>query len=187
MSDKKKKKTFDNLKHDFTPEQVLVRVTPKDKKSIIQEVQLYNVPNNQPGHRFVIVQEHYRWGYGYREGDDMNIPLTWRSDRMYFDNTVGHGAELDDLCLVTFDYDGDWTDEQKEDFEDKWHNGDPDDDDKRSGLGWVYDYQNTWKIEEENLIIIGPFKFDVVDKSEYNKIYIEDWQPPKEVEQKNKE
>jgi len=175
-----KQKTFDYIKHGFTPEQVLVRVTPKDKKSITQNVQLYNVPANQPGHRFVEVNETYRWGYGYREGDDMNWAWVWNTNQQYCDPTMGHGAELDDLCSVTFDYDGDWTDEMKEDFENKWYNGDPDDDDGRTGLGWIYDYQDTWQIEEENLIINGPFKFDVMDKDDYGKIYIEDWQPPKE-------
>lgn len=175
-----KQKTFDYIKHGFTPEQVLVRVTPKDKKSITQEVQLYNVPANQPGHRFVIVNETYRWGYGYREGDDMNWAWVWNTNQQYCDPNIGHGAELDDLCSVTFDYDGDWTDEQKEDFENKWYNGDPDDDDGRTGLGWIYDYQDTWQIEEENLIVNGPFKYDVIDKDEYGKVYIEDWQPPRE-------
>jgi len=87
----------------------LVRITPKHKKSITQEVQLYNVPIDQPGYRFVIVQETYRWGYGYREGDDMNWPYAWKGDQLYCDSTIGHGAELDDLCFVTFDYSRDWT------------------------------------------------------------------------------
>ena len=174
-----KQKTFDYLKHGFTAEQVLVRITPVNKKSITQEVQLYNVPINQPGYRSVIVQETYRWGYGYREGDDMVWPYAWKGDQLYCDSTIGHGAELDDLCSVTFDYSRDWTEEEKAEFEEFWYNGDPDDKDGRTGLGWVYDYQDKWNIEEENLIIDGPFKFDVMDKDEYDKIYIEDWQPPK--------
>jgi hypothetical protein len=182
-----KQKTYDYLKHGFTPEQVLVRITPQHKKSITQEVQLYNVPSDQPGYRFVIVQETYRWGYGYREGDDMNYPYAWKGDQLYCDSTIGHGAELDDLCSVTFDYSRDWTDEEKAEFEEFWYNGDPEDDDGRTGLGWIYDYQDKWNIEEENLIIDGPFKFDVVDKDDYGKIYIEDWQPPQEESTEEKD
>ena len=178
-------KTFDYIKHGFTPEQVVVRLTPKYKKSITQEVQLYNVPVDQPDHRFVIVNETYRWGYGYREGDDMNWPYIWNTDQHQCDSTIGHGAELDDLCSITFDYDGAWTDEQKAEFEDRWYNGDPEDDDGRSGMAWLYDYQDHWQIEEENLYIDGPVKYDVMDKHDYGKIYIEDWQPPKPEEQQN--
>jgi len=174
-----KQKTFDYLKHGFTPEQVVVRITPLDKKSISQSIQLYNVPVDRPEHRFVEVNETYRWGYGYREGDDINWP-TWNTDQHHCDDTVGHGAELDDLCSVTFDYDGAWTDEQKEDFEDKWYNGDPEDDDGRSGMGWLYDYQMTWQVEDEQLIINGPVRYDVMDRTEYNKVYIEDWKPQTE-------
>jgi hypothetical protein len=186
-SRQEKQNLVDNIKHGFRPEDVVVRITPLHKKSITQMVQLYNVPVGQPGHRFVEVNETYRFGYGYREGDDMNYPYAWNGDTLYCDSTIGHGAELDDLCSVDFNYDGDWTDEQKEDFEDKWYNGDPEDNDGRSGLGWVYDYQDTWQIEDEQLLVDGPFKFDVMDKTHYNKIYIENWQPPKENnEEENK-
>jgi hypothetical protein len=170
----------DNIKHGFRPEDVVVRITPQHKKSITQMIQLYNVPVGEPGHRFVEVNETYRWGYGYKEGDDMNWPYQWRTNQHYCDPSIGHGAELDDLCSVWFDFDGNWTDEQKEDFEDKWYNGDPNDDDGRCGMGWVYDYQDTWQIEDEQLIVDGPFKYDIIDKTQYNKIYIENWQPTKE-------
>jgi len=166
---------------------VLIRVTPKHKKSITQEVQLYNVPVDQSGHRSVAVSETYRWGHGYREGDDMNWPYIWQGDQIYCDSTIGPGADLDDLCSVDFNYDGEWTDEQKEDFEDKWYNGDSNDDDGRSGMAWLFDYQGEWNVEEENLIINGPYKFDVIDKDEYGKIYIEDWQPPVEESTEEKD
>lgn len=52
-----KQKTFNYLKHGFTKEDVFVRLTPKNKKSITQMIQLYNVPVNEPGHRFVEVRE----------------------------------------------------------------------------------------------------------------------------------
>lgn len=177
-----KQKTFNYIKHGFTADDVYIRLTPKRKKSITQMIQLYNVPVNQPDHRFVEIRETYRFGVGYKEGTDLDYPLLLlpQGGETYCDPQVGHGADLDDLCSVWFDYDGAWTEEQKSDFEDKWYNGDPNDDDGRSGMGWVYDYQDTWQIEDEQLIIDGhvdDIKFDIVSKTEYNKVYIEDYKP----------
>ena len=180
-----KEKVFDYLKHGFTAEDVYVRLTPKRKKSITQMIQLYNVPGDQPDHRFVEVRETYRWGVGYQEGENLDYPflLMPQGGQTYCDPEVGHGADLDDSCSVWFDYDGAWTEEQKADFEDKWHNGDPEDDSGRSGMGWVYDYQDTWQIEDEQLIIDGDvddIKYDIVSRKEYNKVFIEDYKPKKE-------
>ena len=68
-----KQKVFDYLKHGFTAEDVYVRLTPKRKKSITQMIQLYNVPGDQPDHRFVEVRETYRWGVGYHEGENLSL------------------------------------------------------------------------------------------------------------------
>ena len=170
---------FDKLKHGFTTDEVVVRITPLHKKSITQMVQLYDIPND-PNQKFVEINETYRWGYGYKEGDDMNYDYNWRGDTIYCDSQIGHGAELDDLCSVWFDYEGPWTDEEKQQFEETWENGDPEDPDGRSGFGWLYDWNEKWQIEDEELIVNGPFKFDVIDKDHYDKIYIEDWKPQEE-------
>jgi hypothetical protein len=157
-----KKKIFDYIKHGFTQDDVYIRLTPKNKKSVNMMIQLYNVPVNEPGHRFVQVNEMYRWGYGYMEGDTLDYPnlILPQNGQTYCDPTVGHGSDLDDLCAVDF-----------------WYNGDPDDDDGRSGLGWVYDYQDTWQIEDEQIIIDRDVKYDIVSKTEYNKVFIEDYKP----------
>jgi len=181
---KEKQELLDNIKHGFNKDDAVVRITPLHKKSITQMVQLYDIPND-PNQKFVEINETYRWGYGYKEGDDMNYEHNWKGDTIWCDSTIGHGAELDDLCSVFFDYEGPWTDEEKEEFEDRWYNGDPEDNDGRSGMGWLYDYQDKWQIEDEQLIINGPFKFDVMDAKEYNKIYIEDWKPVFETEEGN--
>jgi len=180
-----KLKTFNYLKHGFTADDVFIRLTPLSKKSITQMIQLYNVPINEPGHRFVEVRETYRWGCGFREGDDLNWPslLMPQNGITHCDPYVGHGNELDDLCGIWFDYDGDWTDEQKEDFEQKWYNGDDADDDGRSGLGWVHDYQEEWQVEDEQIIIDGEvedIKYDVIHRNDFTKIFIEDYKPQQE-------
>jgi hypothetical protein len=180
-----KQKTFDYLKHGFTQDDVVIRLTPQSKKSITQMIQLYNVPANEPGHRFVEIRETYRWGHGYMEGENLDWPdlITPQNGQTYCDPQVGHGSELDDLCAVWFDYDGEWTDEQKEEFEDRWYNGDPNDDDGRSGMAWLHDYQTEWQIEDDQIIIDGEvedIKYDIMSKTEYNKVFIEDYKPNKE-------
>src|SRR6056300_1243860 len=180
-----KQKTFNYLKHGFTADDVFIRLTPLSKKSITQMIQLYNVPINKPGHRSVEVRETYRWGCGFREGDDLNWPslLMPQNGITHCDPYVGHGNELDDLCGVWFDYEGEWTDEEKEAFEDNWYNGDVNDDDGRSGMAWLMDNQDTWNVEDENIIIDGEvedIKYDIVSKKEYNKVFIEDYKPTKE-------
>jgi len=35
-------------------------------------------------------------------------------------------------------------------------------------------------VEDEQLIINGPVRYDVMDRTEYNKVYIEDWKPQTE-------
>ena len=92
----------------------------------------------------------------------------------------GHGADLDDLCAIDFNFDGDWTEAEQADFSDRWYNGDPNDDDGRSGMAWVHDYQDEWQIEDEQIIVLGPVQFDIVDKKEYGKIHIEDYKPTTE-------
>ena len=57
------------------------------------------------------------------------------------------------------------------------------DDDGRSGMAWLMDYQDTWNVEDENIIIDGEvedIKYDIVSKKEYNKVFIEDYKPIKE-------
>lgn len=52
--------------------------------------------------------------------------------------------------------------------------------DGRSGMAWVHDYQDHWQIEDDQIIVLGPVQFDIMDKTDYNKIYIEDYQPTTE-------
>lgn len=171
MSDQK---LFDAIKYGFTEDEVFIRITPLHKKSISQTIQLYDIPND-PSQRFVEVTETYRWGYGYLEGEDLNWQNTLSSNFFHCDPMIGHGAELDDLISVVFEYDGPWTDEEKQNFETLWENGDPDDPDGRNGFGWAYDWTEDWQIEDDFLEISGPVKLDIVDKTDYNKVYIEDY------------
>jgi hypothetical protein len=175
-----KQKTFDYIKHGFTQDDVVVRVKPLEKKSVIQMIQLYDKVGEDQ--RFVEVNETYRWGFGYLDGDSLEWEGNFQGAEFHCSPEVGHGADLDDLVAVDFDYGGPWTEEQKEEFEDRWYNGDPADDDGRSGMGWVHDWQTEWQIEDDSIIVMGPVQFDVVSKTEYNKVFIEDYKPNKETD-----
>ena len=178
-----KQKVFDYLKHGFTQDQVLLRVRPQHKKSVEMVYELYDKPANQPDHRFVTVTEVYRWGEGYAEGDRLDRAQDFVNNNLLdFDITVGHGPELDDLIAIYYDYSGDheWTEEEKRQFQGRWENGEPDDEDGRSGASWLYDVQDEWQVEIETLYIHGPYRLDIVDKDEYNKVYIEDYKPTEE-------
>ena len=180
-----KQKTFDYIKHGFTADEVWIRLTPKRKKSITHMIKVYDIPND-PKQKFVEIRETYRSGQAYMDVSNLDYPslfLMPQQGHTYCNPEDGHGNELDDLCGVWFDYDGDWANEDKEAFEDKWYNGDPADDDGRSGMAWLMDYQDTWNVEDENIIIDGAvedIKYDIVSKKEYNKVFIEDYKLTKE-------
>ena len=172
-----KHKTFDYIKYGFTADDVVVRITPRHKKSIAQSILINNIKDKG---KTVEVTEMYRWGVGYREGNELDYPELLSGDYFSCDSQIGHGNDLDDLCSVDFSYMGEWSEEEKQNFEDRWYNGDPDDDDGRSGAGWLYDWQDQWDIEQDYITINGPVKFDVVSKLEYDKVFIEDFKPKTE-------
>jgi hypothetical protein len=71
------------------------------------------------------------------------------------------------LCAVDFDFDESFTEEEKEEIEQLWANGDPNDEYERSGAAWLYDYSD-WEVEEDSITILGPFVVDKIDEDVYN-------------------
>lgn len=143
----------------------LYRITPIDKKSIYAVYDVYKI-NEQDEMKGFVVRELYRWGQGFREIDD---PVYLEDKSIVCDPNLGYGAELDDCISIDFDYDGEWTDIEKEQLENCWCNGDPEDPDMRMGAAWLYDYSD-WEVEEDFLEIIGPFKVDIIDDIDYNTV-----------------
>ena len=141
----------------------LYRITPVDKKSIYAVYDVYKTDDNGETRGFV-VRELYRWGVGFRELDE---PVYAEDKWIICNPQLGWGNDLDDGISIDFEFDGEWTDEEKEDIEDKWANGDPEDPDSRCSAAWLYDY-SVWEVEEDYIEIIGPFKVDIVDEDVYN-------------------
>ena len=143
---------------------ILYRIKPTDKKSVEA---FYDVYKRMPDGtiRGWNVTELYRWGQGFVENED---ELPYSDDKYHcVDPTIGWGCELDDLCAVDFEFDDSFTDEEKAEIEEFWENGDPNDEDGRSGAAWLYDYSD-WEIEEDTITILGPFTVDKIDEDVYN-------------------
>lgn len=136
--------------------EVLYRIRPVDKKSIEAFYDVYKELPDGSTKGFTIT-ELYRWGQGFVDSED-DIPFI-ETKRCVVDPALGDGCELDDLISVDFDYDDDFTDEEKQEIEDAWYDG---------GLGWLVDGEHDWLIDYESITIYGPYKVDKITYSDYN-------------------
>ena len=142
---------------------------PTDKKSIYAVYDVYKT-DSEGNTRGFVVRELYRWGQGFRTFDE---PVYLEDNWIICDPGIGWGSELDDLISLDFEFDDDFTEEEKEEIGKLWCNGDPDDEFERSGAAWLYDFSD-WVVEEDYIEIAGPFKVDIVDEDLYNEVIEED-------------
>jgi hypothetical protein len=140
---------------------ILYRIKPLHKKSIEA---LYDAVDKDNNRRWSVT-ETYRWGQGFVE-DESELPFSDDSEHNV-DPSIGWGCELEDLCAVDFEFDESFTEEEKEEIEELWANGDPNDEYERSGAAWLYDYSN-WEVEGDTITILGPFTVDKIDEDVYN-------------------
>jgi len=131
---------------------ILYRIKPLHKKSIEA---LYDIVDDN--NRRWSVTETYRWGQGFVE-DESELPFSDDSEHNV-DPNIGWGCELDDLCSVWFEFDDSFTDEEKEIIEQGWED---------TGLNWVLEGDNNWKVEADYITILGPFTVDKIDEDVYN-------------------
>jgi hypothetical protein len=130
----------------------LYRITPQEKKSIEIYYEIFEEGNNGEIRNWNL-RELYRWGLGYRSVDD---PVSeWeRNNGITCDPEVGSGAELDDLISVDFDFDEDFTEEEKEELTKLWYDG---------GAAWLYDGEHDWQVDYSSINIYAPVKIDLID------------------------
>ena len=143
----------------------LYRIKPVDKKSITAVYDVYKIDANNNVRGFV-VRELYRWGQGFRELDD---PVYEGDHVINVRPELGWGCELDDGIAIDFDFDDSFSGEEREEIENLWCEGDPNDEYGRIGAAWLYDFSD-WQVEEDYVEIIGPFTVDIIDEDEYNVI-----------------
>jgi hypothetical protein len=142
----------------------LYRITPLEKKSVEYFVDVFQrLPDGSI--RGFDVTETWRWGYGFREEDD--IPWKFEvNNGVQCNPQIGWGCELDDLCGVYVNFTDGFTEEEKAEIEAilRWER---EDEDGRSGTAWLYDGDHNWEIEDDHVRIIGPVKIDLVDANGY--------------------
>ena len=144
---------------------ILYRIKPVDKKSIEAFYDVYS-KDEQGNIRSWSVTEMYRWGQGFVEAED---ELPYSDDKYHaVDPQIGWGCELDDLSAVDFEFDESFTDKEKEEIEELWANGDPNDEYERSGVAWLYDGDHNWQVDYDSVTIYGPYKVDKIDEDVYN-------------------
>ena len=144
--------------------ETLYRIKPIDKKSIYAVYDVYKeLPNGDI--KGFVVRELYRWGQGFIDEYD-NIPYA-DSKFVIVDPRIGLGSELDDSISVDFEYDGEWTEEEKAELENYYFNGDPNDEYGRTGPAWLYDLSD-WEVEDDYIEILAPFKVDKISVLDYN-------------------
>ena len=141
---------------------ILYRIKPLHKKSIEA---LYDAVDKDNNRRWSVT-ETYRWGQGFVE-DESELPFSDDSEHNV-DPSIGWGCELEDLCAVDFEFDESFTDKEKEEIEELWANGDPNDEYERSGVAWLYDGDHNWQVDYDSVTIYGPFKVDKIDEDVYN-------------------
>lgn len=149
----------------------LYRIKPENKKSIHAIYHVYKDLPDGSSRQFSIT-ELYRWGQGFRTMDN---PVYSDDVYAFIDTNIGWGCELEDTISVDFEFDDSFTDEEKEEIENLWYEGDPEDPDGRSGPAWLYDVSD-WQVEEDFVQITGPFIVDIVDENEYNVVIEENVQ-----------
>jgi hypothetical protein len=128
-------------------------IKPLEKKSITWYIELFR-ENKDGSTSWVNIEDHYRWGQGFVEGDmDVNLPYEGES-QAYAKTNFGWGAELDDQVACYFEYSDDFTDEEKEAFEASYFDG---------GAGWLFDGDHDWQVEDDYLLIDAPYQVSLCE------------------------
>ncbi len=131
------------------------RITPLEKKNA--EI-LYDVFEEMEdgSTRSWHIEELYRWGLGFRHVDNPVTEWEVNSKAITCDTDAGYGAELDDLINVSFNFDENFTEEEKDELKNLWYEG---------GAGWLYDGDHSWQVDYDSLTIYGSVKIDLIDDS----------------------
>lgn len=145
------------------------RITPLEKKNA--EI-LYDVFEEMEdgSTRSWHIEELYRWGLGFRHVDNPVTEWEVNSKAITCDTDAGYGAELDDLINVSFNFDENFTEEEKDELKNLWYEG---------GAGWLYDGDHNWQVDYDSLTIYGSVKIDLIDDSTLE-IFEENIQPKSE-------
>lgn len=129
------------------------RITPLEKKSIYYKAEMFRENANGTISWFN-VEDHYRWGQGFIEEDmDCNLPYEG-DDTVYCNPNAGWGSELEDGVAQWFEFSDDIGEEEQEQIREAFYEG---------SWGWLHDGEHDWQIEDDYIIVLGPFKVDICE------------------------
>lgn len=138
-------------------------IKPLHKKSIEWRVEMFR-DNPDGTTSWFNMTETYRWGQGFVEEDmDCNLPYEG-DDVAYAKSNCGWGCEFDDSVSVEWEFSDDLTEEDQEHIKDCYFNGDPTDPDERGGAAWLFDGYHDWQVEDDYVIIYGPFTVSLCEE-----------------------
>jgi hypothetical protein len=139
-------------------------IKPLEKKSISWRVEMYR--ENQDGSiSWFNMEELYRWGQGFVEADmDSNLPYK-DSQIAYCKTDSGWGSEFEDSISIDWEFSDDLSEEEQEKIKNCYYEGDPDDENvpDMGGAAWLFDGTHDWQVEDDYVIVIGPFKVDLCE------------------------
>lgn len=133
------------------------RITPLEKKSIEIFFELFR-NNPETGEvQWVNINETYRWGQAFI-AEDMDVNLPYEGDKQAYcrmEDGEYEGCDFDDSIAVNFEFSDDITEEEQEEIKEAYYNG---------STGWVYDGDHEWEIEDDYVIVYGPYKVELCDE-----------------------
>lgn len=171
----------------------LYKITPSNEGQIklsrkISEDWSFQTP--MPPERSVRIIETYQTGHAFRSTNSPVLQTEVDSDNgVISESNTGPGAVLDTKIDLEFEYIGQWSQLQKDFFEDHWNfgwDGDIGDDQGSEtwgtglvGIEWYLSNPNrpVWKLTESNVHILGDVTIDKVEGPLYTNVIESNVQP----------
>ena len=133
------------------------RITPLEKKSIEVFFELYR-QNPETGEvSWLNINETYRWGKAFI-AEDMDVNLPKKGDKQAYcrmEEGEYEGCEFDDSISVFFEFSDDISEEEQEKIREAYYEG---------GQGWLYDGNHDWEVEDDYVVVYGPYTVEFCDQ-----------------------
>lgn len=139
------------------------RITPLEKKSISITYEMFRENDNGTISWFN-VEDHYRWGFGFLS-EDSDCNLNFSNNQQQYckaDDGEGEGCEFEDQHACWFEFSDDITEEEQEEIKRMYLEGD---EDGRGGAGWIHEGNHEWQIEDDYVIVQGPYKVEFCNEN----------------------
>ena len=136
----------------------LLKITPLEKKSIAYKVEMYR-HNDDGTTSWFTIEDWYRWGHGWLDEYEDAVPYK-EDTSVSCPPSAGWGSDLDDQCSCWFEFSDDIGEEEQEEIKRMYLEGD---EDGRGGMGWLFEGDHKWQVEEDSIEVLGPYRVDRCD------------------------